>query len=376
MTTLVRGYLSPSAQGTAPGPHTGQLAWFAQDPRLELRPETIAPETLDLAWPQLTRQAELDGKRAVLWMRRDLEIHDHFLIDRILELDAGVWQITDALGSTLLKAAIGPPPGPQPGPIRTPSLSVALANASRTQTRSAIQDGPELLVVTASRVDASSFYDQTALGRSIQRLRLHGARIRLMAICNNRHALAHVYNLVLTPAHQYSVVAFIHDDVTLHDWHLSLHVRTALKHFDLIGVAGCKVLRAGQPSWAFPIQVGKWAPSQELLGAVGHDTRDQPKETIKAHVLARYGATKGAAVLLDGVFLASKVKTLIEHGLQFDPDLPFHFYDLDLCRQAQRASLRTGVWPLAITHHSAGHMNTPEWRRAYEHYLNKWIPAG
>jgi hypothetical protein len=359
----------------AQGQHTGQLTWFAQDPRLELRPELITPETLDLAWPDLTQQAEHDGKKAVVWMRGDLEIHDHFLIDRILELDAGVWQITDPQGSTLLKAATSRPPGSKPLPVRTLPISVAVPNA-RTQVGPTLQDEPELLVVTASRVDASSFYTQTALGRSIQRLRQHGARIRLMAICNNWQALAHAYNRVLTPEHLDSLVAFIHDDVTLHDWHLGVHVRNALKHFDLIGVAGCKLLRPQQPSWAFPEKVGRWAPPQELLGAVGHDTRDRPQSTVKVHLLTRYGAPRGAAVLLDGVFLASTVKTLTEHGLQFDPDLPFHFYDLDLCRQAQRASLRAGVWPLAITHHSGGHFNSPEWLSAYRHYLQKWEPAG
>lgn len=371
-TALVRCYRSEPALGQSTAQASGQLSWYAQDPRLAVMPQTLAPDELDRRWPELTAQAMGQGQRAVLWLRDDAEVHDHFLADRVLELAPGRWQIHDAAGQTMAQVEVGPDTKGQTEPTRPWPLSIAMAHASMAHIDPSVQDAPELWVVSASRASAQDFYTQTALGQSIQRLRQRGARIRLMAVCNNQQALAHAYNRVLTQAHAEHLVAFIHDDVTLHDWHLNVHLNAALEHYDLVGLAGSKTIRPRQPSWAFPERIGQWAPPGELLGSVGHDTRLNPASKTPFHGLTRYGAPKGAAALLDGVFLACKVKTLTAHGVRFDPDLPFHFYDLDLCRQAARASLRLGVWPLAITHHSGGQFQTPEWQKCHQHYLNKW----
>ncbi len=373
MTTLVRCYRSPDTHGALNARLRGQLTWHTEDPRLELGTEAVSAESLDLLWPRLCQQAHHDGKQALLWMREDVEVHDHFLVDRILELGVGSWLVLDSQGRTALRAQVGTHTDSHP--IRIPPLSVAFGDSTAAHTSPTLTDVPELLVVTASRVPPGAFYTQTALGRSVQTMRRRGARIRVMAICNNQLPLAHAYNRVLTSTDPDSMVAFIHDDVTLHDWHLNVHLHAALEHYDLVGVAGSKILHPRQPSWAFPARIGQWAKPGELLGSVGHDTTQQPNTSSGFHGLSRYGAPKGAAVLLDGVFLACHVKTLTAHGLRFDPDLPFHFYDLDLCRQALSASLRCGVWPLAITHHSGGRFQSPEWQRCYQHYLNKWESA-
>jgi len=41
-------------------------------------------------------------------------------------------------------------------------------------------------------------------------------------------------------------------------------------------------------------------------------------------------------------------------NLGFDERFGFHFYDLDLCRQAEQRGIRTGTWPISVVHESGG----------------------
>jgi GT2 family glycosyltransferase len=70
--------------------------------------------------------------------------------------------------------------------------------------------------------------------------------------------------------------------------------------------------------------------------------------------------------LLDGVFLAAKAMTLRSQKVRFAPELAFHFYDLDFCIRAHRAGLRLGVWPIAMTHFSAGQYRSESWNQTYK----------
>lgn len=102
-----------------------------------------------------------------------------------------------------------------------------------------------------------------------------------------------------------------------------------------------------------------------LSGSVGHVAN------LRDYVSA-FGPVPAEVKLLDGVFLAARAGTLREAGVEFDPRFPFHFYDLDFCRSCEKAGLRMGTWPIAVTHDSKGSYNTPEWEKGYEDYLAKW----
>ena len=77
----------------------------------------------------------------------------------------------------------------------------------------------------------------------------------------------------------------------------------------------------------------------------------------------------GAVVL---VLLSARVETLSSRHVLFDENFDFHFYDLDLCRQAEQRGLRMGTWPLPIIHESGGDMHDSAWRSAYSRYIDKW----
>lgn len=233
------------------------------------------------------------------------------------------------------------------------------------------EPNPPLLVVTASREPPESFYSRTALGRSVRRLRIAGANIRVHAACNNHRPLGEVYNRAVTDRFAQHIVVFTHDDLHLNDHHLPRRLERALEKNDLVGVAGCTQRHPAQPTWFCAQRLGQWSPSEQLLGSVAHDTTQRPSASRQLRNVSHYGPA-GQAKLLDGVLIAMRGQTWLDSQLRFDPALAFHFYDLDLCRSAEHKGLRMGVEPLAVTHLSGGAFRTPDWEKAYSDYLKKW----
>ena len=65
------------------------------------------------------------------------------------------------------------------------------------------------------------------------------------------------------------------------------------------------------------------------------------------------------------MFLAARASTLHQYPtVRFDPNLSFHFYDLDFCRSAKKVGLSLGVWPIPLIHKSGGNTNSAGWRNA------------
>ena len=151
----------------------------------------------------------------------------------------------------------------------------------------------------------------------------------------------------------------------LDDFFLTTRVLEGLQHYDVIGVAGNRRRLPRQPSWAFTDTEFKWDEPENLSGAVAMG--DYPFGQ-----LSFFGQCPADCELLDGVLLAVKPAALIQTSVRFDPTFPFHFYDLDFCRQARQAGLRLGTWPIAITHQSGGSFGSPAWHASYHQYLSKW----
>jgi hypothetical protein len=372
---LIHGGTRPQAAFDA-SPSGQSLQWLLQDPRFVRQYVQIKTPLSATEIQQTLLTAAQDALlrhqiNTVVWLRDDVMVSDFFLADRVLELPArGSWQLHAKDGTpfcTVIKSAEGS--SSQNGPELL--WSIAPEHADPIQI-TAPKTSPELLIVSASRVSPSQFYESTALGRSVQRLRRHGVKLRLHVRCDNKDPLASAYNQAITPDRANAIVIFAHDDIELHDWHLSERLDQALQRFDVIGVAGNRYDRAGQPGWAFPNRKGTWAPSSELLGCIGHDTLQHSGPGRKMRILSRYGRPCGDAALLDGVFLAVRMQQLLQSGCRFDPALPFHYYDLDFCRQARLLDLKLGVWPIAITHMSGGNYDDASWSDIGKHYHAKW----
>jgi GT2 family glycosyltransferase len=228
----------------------------------------------------------------------------------------------------------------------------------------------KIRVVCASRAAQGEFFQTTALGRSWMPYESSPA-CELLIYPANTTALPEVYNHAIDAAvADPAILVFVHDDVYLCDFFWRGRVREAVERFDIIGVAGNRRRTPRQPSWLFTDLRFNWDAKEYLSGAIGHGLG------FPCNNISVYGPSMQACKLLDGVMLCVESRKLHEHGLRFDASFPFHFYDLDFCRQAERKGLSMGTWPIAIIHESPGKFASPEWQEAYARYLEKYGERG
>jgi len=225
-----------------------------------------------------------------------------------------------------------------------------------------MSSAPPPVLVSATRADAEAYPHHTLLGRSLQ-LPVHSGW-QPQIHTDNRQPLAEVYNQAIEEADPASLLVFCHDDVWLGEASLLQPLEQALQRFDLVGVAGNRHLLPGHSTWCLNPRDGSFDLTN-LVGAIRHGS---PQHST----LSAYGPSPAEASLLDGVFLAARAGVLQQAGVRFDPDLAFHFYDLDLCRTALVAGLRLGVWPLPLIHASAGNISNTSWQAALALYRHKW----
>jgi hypothetical protein len=232
------------------------------------------------------------------------------------------------------------------------------------------QNTPPLVVfVCATRLSVSDFWLKTPLGQSLTRLQQQGEVFALELAEQNASPLAMLYNKAIAQKAPEQILAFIHDDVRLDDLFITQRLLEGLAVFDVIGVAGNRRLKPRQGAWAFAEKMGQWDHAHNLLGGINHEVPDRPNG------FNRYGPTRTAARVLDGVFLAARAGTLRSHKVQFAPELAFHLYDMEFCQRAHRAGLRLGVWPIAMTHFSGGQYNSDSWKQAYNTFCQFNWPA-
>ncbi len=220
-------------------------------------------------------------------------------------------------------------------------------------------------VVVATRESRVRFFETTATGRSLALYRF--PFLELMLFEQNRTGLPALYNRAIEAARERpAILVFVHDDVHLCDFYWPWHLASALASFDVVGLAGNRRRLPNQPSWAFVDTRCTWDAQENLSGIVGHGQGFPPA------ALSVFGNPRQEVKLLDGVLVACRSTTLIDHDVRFDERFDFHFYDLDLCRQAEARKLTMGTWPISVVHESGGDFGSPAWHEAYAKYLQKW----
>lgn len=220
--------------------------------------------------------------------------------------------------------------------------------------------------VSATRRSAEDFWATTPLGKSLAPW-LKDGTVKACIRFKNSEGLPAVYNQQLQDAESTDILVFLHDDVWLTDGLLLEKLRSALRRFDVIGLAGNRRRQPLQPAWIFSRQDGSnfecdwpW-----LSGAVSHG---KPGDSD----IDQFGPSPMPCQLLDGVFLAAPAALLKASGVRFDERFTFDFYDMDFCRSATRAGLMLGTWPITIIHESAGEFGKPSWVAARQVYFDKW----
>jgi lipopolysaccharide biosynthesis glycosyltransferase len=338
---------------------------IAKDPRITL--------CQNMTWESSQADVHAGKARATVWSAHQFLASDYHLASRMDEWWAHNPRcvLRDAQGQVLLIAQHG---------ISDISLDEILVNDAShddaswdVQGHHCTQTQPApLLIVTASRESAEHFFTHTTLGQSITQLRAQGVQLQVQAAANNKKAIGLIYNAAIQTRWANHIIVFVHDDVRLDDRYIVHRLHEALKHYDVVGVAGNRRRYFGQPAWHRPRFLLQGGPKGDLLGSVFHDTTHTPNTRRVIRELSRFGDSRGTAQQLDGVFIAARGRTLLESDVRFDPSLGFHFYDLDFCRTATKAGLRLGVWPIALTHMSVGGYESKGWTAAYKQYLTKW----
>jgi hypothetical protein len=259
--------------------------------------------------------------------------------------------------------ASGEGSGSQPAvPTRMAHPSTAEAGITSPQATA----GPaRMRVICATRKDREEFFSAAPLGRSLALNRPPGVELRLFP--RNSEGLPALYNRAISESIQDDVIfVFVHDDIHLCDFHWASRIAGGLSAFDVLGLAGNRRRVPGQPGWLFLDERLTRDNRENLSGVVAHGSGFAP-ESIDA-----FGPAGQEVKLLDGVLLAVTSATLRATSLRFDERFNFHFYDLDFCRQAERAGLRMGTWPVSVVHESKGNFASDGWRLSYETYLDKW----
>ncbi|HET9106551.1 MAG TPA: glycosyltransferase [Steroidobacteraceae bacterium] len=260
-------------------------------------------------------------------------------------------------------------------PLATPCPDVAVAAAAGASSGPPAAEprgaAPEKIrIVCATRKSHEEFATQTALGRSLSLSAPAGVELRLFAA--NREGLPHVYNIALDESRNSpAILLFVHDDVYLGDFFWAERLREGLDRFDIVGVVGNRRRAPRQPSWFFSAfdcarDILTRDNRENFSGSVGYGPGCQP-EGIDA-----FGPSGQKVKLLDGLFLAARSSRLWEKSVRFDDRFQFHLYDLDFCRQAERAGLAMGTWPISVIHGSKGSFGGEDWHRSYARYVDKW----
>jgi hypothetical protein len=105
-----------------------------------------------------------------------------------------------------------------------------------------------LTFVTATRLGQELFLAQSMLGQSLRQVKSLGPFV-LNLFADNTRPLGACYNEVIEIADPDSILVFIHDDVSVDDWHVGRRLEDALDRFDVIGVAGNQRRLARQETW-------------------------------------------------------------------------------------------------------------------------------
>jgi GT2 family glycosyltransferase len=266
-----------------------------------------------------------------------------------------------ALLEKLMEQRMSRPASQATSQVPTTSAPTAQKGAS-----SAAAAEPERIrIVCATRQNREAFYSATALGKSLSLYRPPAVELRLFA--GNTLGLSTVYNTAIAEsAAEREILLFVHDDLHLCDFHWADRLREGLATFDIVGLAGNRRRVPGQPGWGMMDEKLSADELKNLSGIVAHG-RGFPADSVDV-----FGPPGQSVALLDGLFLAVRSQALQSKSLRFDEQFDFHFYDLDFCRQAERAGLTMGTWPIAVVHESKGGYVSDSWRRGYQSYLGKW----
>lgn len=199
------------------------------------------------------------------------------------------------------------------------------------------------MIVSCTRLPSSA-KDRSVLYQSMQGM---SSEVKLVMHYDNTEPLTHVYNRYINKktAKKYDIVLFAHDDLYIDDLKLRGKLYGAIDRFDIIGLAGCV-----NPVVKAPALWHRMSKREDWRGIVNHPYMDD----INVITSTSFGPTPSRVLLLDGLFMAVNLKSVLSVDWKFNEEFSYHHYDLSACLDANKLSLKIGVIPVNVIHVSKG----------------------
>lgn len=211
----------------------------------------------------------------------------------------------------------------------------------------------KLLIVICTQAKTDAEFQKLPIYSSLKKqYEANSPKLDFHVFKDNKRGLSECYNEVLRdPKNANNLVLFVHDDVELED--LFLYEKLMSSPYSITGLAGAKSFNKQSDKLAWHLS----APKEDYVGEVAHISEGRIWTTV-------FGNTKSRALTIDGLFIACKVKDLIEKGVTFDERFNFHFYDIAFCLTANEKKVTCGVLPIRVIHHGLGDsMLTEDWEQ-------------
>ena len=190
-------------------------------------------------------------------------------------------------------------------------------------------------------------------------------------VWDNATGLSSAYNEKLRKyaATDVEFLVFVHDDVYIDDLKLPDKLNAAHEKlgYDIVGAAGAVQAKVAEPAlWHL------MSDRTQHRGFVHHFLNNG-----QVHC-SSFGPTPSEVVLIDGVFMAVHLPSVVRKGWEFNENYKFHHYDLASCLDAKNKGLKIGVYPIHIIHESPGldSFSNPSWRESNQRFLAEYGPGG
>lgn len=188
--------------------------------------------------------------------------------------------------------------------------------------------------------------------------------VKLKIHYNNTRSLSSVYNEYINSRtlRDHDIALFVHDDVYIDDLKLRGKLYSAASMFDIIGLAGCD-----KPVVKKPVLWHLMSDRSNWRGFVAHPV--QSNDDMLS--VTSFGPTPSRVCIIDGLFMAVNLRSVIDADWKFNENFSFHHYDISSCLDANKKRLKIGVTPIHVIHDSPGLLSTedPLWRASEEKFL-------
>jgi hypothetical protein len=199
----------------------------------------------------------------------------------------------------------------------------------------------QILIVSCTRGPKS----ETKIYKSMS----HFSDVKLEIVEQNNNGLPQVYNRYINnkTLKKHDIVLFVHDDVYIDDLRLRGKLYNNIRAFDIVGLAGCV-----KPVIKKPVLWHLMSARSNHRGVVYHPCKVTEDEYAVA--ATSFGYTPSRVAIIDGLFMAVNLKSVLNSQWKFNENFTFHHYDIAGCLDANNKRLKIGVAPIHVIHDSLG----------------------